>query len=120
MTKSELIARQSKLKRSAATGTIAFLVIFIGVLIGNRWLALFMDRGDRPLALHILYGICFFGFLVAALWFAIWSAQRRDRRFGMMCPTCGKTISGVLAHIAVASDRCGYCGTRLFPDDPKA
>ncbi len=121
MTKAELIARQSKLKRSATVGSLGFLVIFFAVIFGNTFFASFIDRGQRPLGLHILYGAALLGFLFGAIYFLSWSTKRRERRFGLVCPNCGHTISGVLAHIAVASDRCGYCGTLLFPDEtPKA
>ncbi|MFL6516065.1 MAG: hypothetical protein ACJ8M1_13690 [Chthoniobacterales bacterium] len=120
MTKAELIASQKKLKRSSALGATGFLVVFFGVIFGNLFIGRFMDRAPRPVGVHIAYGIAILAFLVCAIWFVTSSTRRRERRFGLVCPTCRNTISGVLAHIAVASDRCGYCGTRLFPDDSKA
>jgi Flp pilus assembly protein TadB len=116
MTKQELISRQKNLKRSSVVGSLAFILVFFAVLFGNRFVAAFMDAAKPPLTIQILYGIVFFGFLIGSVWFVSWSTKRRQRRFGMVCPSCGETISGALAHIAVASDRCGYCGTRLFSE----
>jgi hypothetical protein len=120
MTKQELIARQKQLKRSSILGSGGLLVVFFAVIFGNVFLGRFVDRVRPPIPVQVLYGIVIFAFLIGSVVFLNWSVKRRQRRFGMLCPACGETISGVLAHIAVATDRCGYCGSFLFSDTERS
>jgi len=43
-----------------------------------------------------------------------WSVKRLERQ--MACPKCKKSIVGLKANIAIATDRCPNCGETILED----
>jgi predicted amidophosphoribosyltransferase len=49
----------------------------------------------------------------------LWHARRRQRRLGLLCPACGRSLVRAIERVR-ATGTCGACGTRvLAPDRPR-
>jgi hypothetical protein len=114
MTKDDFIRRhQAQQKHGNALGVL-WIVLFFAILGANAYFARHLDA--QPKHVQILYGIAIFAFLLGQFPILIWYSRRATRRFGLRCPSCDKPLTGISAQIAIASEHCGHCGSKLFSD----
>lgn len=111
MTVEELISRQHALSRSTNRWSIFFLVVFFGVIFGNLPLGRKMDDPSTPVVVKAIYMMVFFGIIFGNIPLMIWFSRRQSRVFGLGCPNCGKPLTGVTGQVAVATGKCGLCGS---------
>ena len=114
MTKDDFVTRQHAAKREENVVSVIWLIVFFAALIGNIPLAKWMDHHRSAAWIQVLYGSLFFGFLIGNLVVLFWVTKRRARKFGILCPGCGKPLTQVAGQIAVATGNCGHCGAKLF------
>lgn len=111
MRKSDYLWRRDALvqrNRRVATATLAAMLAVLIVAIPLA--ALLPAPGHRQAValLLLLIGI-------AAAVFHGWQ-RRHGRRGGLACGYCGTTLLGTAGDAAVATDRCGRCGERVFDE----
>ncbi len=114
MTKNEFITRLCAAKRQDRIVTTIWLVVFFGVLFGNLPLTKWLQHHQSKVWMSTVYLPVFFGFLIGNLVLTIWLTKRRIRKFGLLCPACGKPLVQATAQIAIATGNCGHCSKAIF------
>src|SRR5215813_1367744 len=105
MTLAELVAKQ-KAFRSRERWITAIL---LSTLFGGTLSTVFARPLDRRPYLIGLFGVLALELLVLGLcWW------RSLSRYGLRCSTCGRALTGIPGQVAVASGRCGNCGTTVW------
>jgi DNA-directed RNA polymerase subunit RPC12/RpoP len=58
--------------------------------------------------------------LILFFCFGVALNQRREKKFGVACPRCGKNLAGtlILRRIVIASRNCPYCGMKVLDEKP--
>jgi hypothetical protein len=114
MTKQEFIHRNKAWKQSTgrigAVGVICFFCI-LGIMaaIDNH-----QQRNGWSSKIDSLLGLLTFFLLVSLLPLVFWFQKRQLKRFGMICPNCGKPLVGRNGNVVVATGNCGSCGEAVF------
>jgi len=116
MTKQEIICRQREMERFGNKRMIGWLVFFFGVIFSGWPLSSYIERHEELTWIGPVLGICLFVFLLGNVALMLWFTKYQQRRFGISCPSCGKSIIGFDAKIAIATGNCGQCGARIFND----
>ena len=111
MTKADFKSRTDRYNRSVVLWTLIWLPLFFGALFANVPLSASMDHASARL--QVLYGIVFFGFLVAQFPLMYFWHRSRVRKFGLACPHCRAQLVKQLGQIALASGNCGQCGEAI-------
>lgn len=114
MTKAEFIERYRAHQKHNNGWAILWFVLFFGFLIAG---AVFSRHLDAQGSLfQLVFGIALFALIVGSLSPLVWLVRRDINKFGLCCPSCGKSLVGVSAQVAIAAGHCGHCGTKLFSD----
>jgi len=61
----------------------------------------------------VFRAVCLLGY-PGVVYLCIASVQRQNRRLGLHCPHCGRSLSGPLSHSVAASGNCMHCGDIVF------
>jgi|SRR5215470_17309706 len=88
--------------------------VLLSTLFGGMLSAVFARPTDRRLYLTGLFGVLAIELAALGLWW--W---RSLSRYGLRCSSCGRALTGIPGQVAVASGRCGNCGTIVWRDDAR-
>jgi hypothetical protein len=115
MTRTEFIERYRAQQKHGNGWAILWLVSLFGFLTMGAICAKHME--SLPKSTQVAAGIGVILLLAGQLPLLRWLLRRETRMFGLHCPACDKPLVGNIAQIAIASGRCGHCGTTLFHDE---
>lgn len=90
-----------------------YIVLFFGVMSGNAAFgARIAASGPVLQTVHMVSLV-----VVVLLQFPLlyYITKRGIDRFGLRCPACRKPLIATPGRIAVATGRCGECGSRIWP-----
>lgn len=115
MTRKELVERQQELRRAAQRRTAPIFFPLIALLGTGSLRGIDFDRwGDWM-------EVAAFAALVVTLATATIILprleERRMRKIGLACPSCGEALIDMTGQIAVVTGRCGACGHRVVEPD---
>ncbi|HEX3130761.1 MAG TPA: hypothetical protein VH394_25720 [Thermoanaerobaculia bacterium] len=114
MTHVELVERQQAFQRAARGRMTPFLFVFIPVLaplVVGSFKGIDVDRwGVWP---EVAAFAALVATLATATIFVPQLEERRVRKFGLACPSCGEALLGTTGEIAAVTGRCGVCGHRV-------
>jgi hypothetical protein len=115
MTRAELITtldEHAEFTKRAWIPVFAYLAFFAIILWwANYHREIISERASVIIILIGVYGGAFVGIIFLG------KRMKRHRvKLGLSCPQCKKDLIGGYAQIAVASGRCGRCGTILLED----
>ncbi len=117
MTKQEFIdSRAAALRRARIVigpALVLYLALFVGTLQLYQVIAPRGNGRSNPLVAAVVIALPTLSFGAALHWLN----RRRVRRFGLICPACGKPLTEVIGQIAVATGRCANCGASVFEAD---
>jgi len=114
MTKRDFIERREAMHKDESRGGIIWLILFFGIMIALPFLGNWLDRNHPPAWIKWVFMVAFLAFMSGNLGWMIWSMKQRTRKYNMVCPSCGKPLTGYTGQIAVATGNCGHCGCALF------
>jgi transcription elongation factor Elf1 len=115
MTKSEFLERHQAFQRAGNRFAALWLPVFLGFLFVNIPISSWIERHANP-TMHLAYAIampCAFAGLIG--WLVMFGMKQR-RSHGLLCPSCGKAMTGVSAQITTATGNCSHCGVRVLSD----
>jgi len=117
MTRKSFIERQQAATRESSRVNLFWMIIFFGVIIGNALWATSPGNHKSQAWMNTVYTPLFIGFVLLQLPLMIWYSKRCTRKFGLLCPSCGKPLTGSTAQIAIATGNCGHCGSSILNAD---
>lgn len=116
MTKQEFISSQEAMTRCSNKRAIIWVVAFFGALIGGGALIDQIEKRGSPAWASAVFLIGMLVVVFGSIGLLMWFVKREQRRFGLLCPSCGKPLVGVCSQIAIATGNCGHCGERVFSE----
>jgi hypothetical protein len=96
-------------KRKVLLLRIALSFLFI-ILVASMWLSKTHPH-DAIRTTFKTFSILSFMIVVYA---CISAMQRMNKRLGLHCPHCNRSLAGPQSHRAVATETCFHCGNRIF------
>ena len=115
MTRHELVERQQAFHRDARGRTASIFLPMIALLGTGSIRGIDFDRWGNWLE------VAAFAALVVTLAIATIVLprlqERRVRKSGLACPSCGEALIGTTGQIAAVTGRCGACGHRVVEPD---
>ena len=117
MTRKSFIERQQAATRESSRVNLFWMIIFFGVIIGNALWATSLVNHKSQAWMNTVYAPLFIGFVLLNLPLMIWYSKRCTRKFGLLCPFCGKPLTGSTGQIAIATGNCGHGGSAILTAD---
>jgi DNA-directed RNA polymerase subunit RPC12/RpoP len=114
MTRAELVKKTEELQKGAKLGLLPLLV-YVVLLAIFLWWANFHKNIIPEKMTAAVFVIGFVGIYGMLFIIALFSKRRRQQ-LGFRCPQCKKELFGRSLEIAIASERCGYCGAIVLED----
>jgi len=115
MTRRELVERQQAFHRATRAQTAPVFFPMVALLGARSFRGIDFDRWGNWLE------VAAFAALVVTLATATIILprlqERRVRKIGLACPSCGEALIGTTGQIAVVTGRCGACGHRVVEPD---
>ena len=85
-----------------------YLAALALLFFGELGLGLLIDRSLREVWISV------FGLLVLAFLVILFFHDRRYKRRGLTCKSCGRSLLGLPGRLAIASGKCWSCGGAAF------
>jgi len=114
MTKQEFIERQQAWKRHSGRRLAIWTVLWFGLMAGVIWIQTLVSARTRANWVEPFFVLLLLAVLIGNLPVLIWYSRRQQRRFGVVCPQCGKPLATSGASIVVATGNCAYCGEKIL------
>ena len=114
MTKQAFIARQRAMEAAASKRGLKWVVVFFGSVACAIPIAKFIETHSDYSWLAPVVAIGFFVFLFGSVGWMILVMRRQHKKFGLLCPNCGKALVGTSSAVATATGNCGCCGEAVF------
>jgi uncharacterized membrane protein len=114
MTRAELVRKSEELQKQANRNFLPLLA-YVVILALFLWWANFHKEiiSERISAMIFFAG--FFGIYVVLIFIAMFTTKQR-LQLGCHSPQCNKRLIGGTLKLAIASGRCGYCGSIILED----
>jgi hypothetical protein len=119
MTKQEFISRYQGWRKSCRKASIPILTILCLAAIVSFGKDKIFEHG-MPVWLDNVCALVFIALLAINAIFTVWFIRSQQRRFGLICPCCGKLLAGQQssAQIVIATGNCVHCGEHIFNENP--
>jgi len=116
-TKDEFQLRERAMHRESRSPQLIVLVLIPVLAITSSILPKLKVNPamGRPIGIGVI--VTFAGLYVAMI-ILRFRQKRRIREFGLACPGCQGTLTGLASDLAKATGCCSHCGERLFHDVP--
>jgi hypothetical protein len=114
MTRNELIQKSEGIQKSTRRNFLPLLV-YVLLLAGFFWWANFHQDifPERTIGFMGIFG--FIGIYLVSIVTALLAAKS-TKQFGCACPNCKRELAAGILRLAIASGRCGYCGSIVVED----
>jgi hypothetical protein len=116
MTRDEFVDRLKALRREALKFLPVCLIVYLGALAAvgpaERWLE--KHPSTAWMANLVLPAVIVLIFCNVA--FLKWDVKRRLRKYGLLCPACGKPLTKPAVKLEGFTGKCGSCGAVVFED----
>lgn len=109
----QLIACLKQHSRHGNVVGVVYIVLFFGVMFGNAVFGARISASGPVLQTVHMVSLAVVVLLQFPLLYYI--TKRGVDRFGLRCPACRKPLIATPGRIAVATGRCGECGSRIWP-----
>ena len=116
MNRNSFITINRHLKRQVTVWSVAMIILLITLLLGagplRRWSVARWQVDDSIMEWMIIgiMALCVFIFFVVII--------HIGHNHKVNCPKCGTSIqAGFMAHIAIATGKCGNCGNTVFTEE---
>ena len=114
MTRQEFISKNKALRRTLRYAGLGFGTVILALVIG---FGTYLHEAEPPDPIPTYLMTVLFAVLMSFVAAMDWMLHRLHKRYGLVCPSCGRTLTEVSAQIAVASGNCGWCGAKLLEDE---
>lgn len=111
MTREAFITKSRRAQKLLSWAAWAWMAWFIGVMALVTYF-LPHEYRDKPVFEDWRLAVGSSGHVIVSLVFLFWGIDLLSRRYGVICPSCGKTITG--SQVVIASSNCGHCGARVL------
>ncbi|MDR3669441.1 MAG: hypothetical protein P4L36_01270 [Holophaga sp.] len=96
-------------KRKILMMRVALSILFV-TLIASAW----VGKVHPHDGVHTTFKtLSLFGYALV-VYACVSAVQRMTRRLGLLCPHCGRSLSGPQSHRVVDSGNCSHCGLAIF------
>lgn len=117
MARRDFIHKQQAMTRQANRRLGVWGALFFAALFGMIPLTGYIERHEQDYRwIGTISGIGLGVFLLGNLALLLWYGTKQQKQFGHRCPHCKKALLGFMAHLAIATGNCGYCGTAVFEE----
>jgi hypothetical protein len=113
MTRDELISRQRAMAVSSDHWALGYFVMYFAFLLACWRVATYMDD-QAARWLRTLFGIVVISVLFGSIPLLFWFRKWQLRRFGVVCPSCGKPLVGAPGQTALATGSCAHCKEKVL------
>ena len=116
MTSDEFASRVKALEREDFRwGAIWPIVLFLGLYFFGEKLGDYLERTKALPAIKIMHGLAVIGFVIGCIVLWCWSAKRRFRKHGLLCPACARKITDTAGLFRIPHmGLCKHCGAKII------
>lgn len=114
MTKQEFIARQQAMEAAVKKRGPKWVIIFFGSMACAIPALKFIETHSEATWLAPAFAISLLVLLFGSVGWLLLTMSRDHKKFGVLCPNCGKALVSFSSAIAIASGNCGSCGKPVF------
>lgn len=96
-------------KRKILMIRVALSILFV-TLVTSVWVGKVHPHDGVQTGFKIVSTLGF----ALVVFLCVSAVRRLTRRLGLLCPHCGRALSGPLSHRVVESGNCSHCGLAIF------
>jgi hypothetical protein len=114
MTKQDFISRHKAWKQSTGKIGAIGVVCFFGILGVIAFVDSYLQHHGWSTRIDSILGLIAIVLLLGLLPLVFWFQKHQQKRFGVICPSCGKPLVGRNGNVVIATGNCGSCGEKVY------
>lgn len=113
----EFVELTNKFKKNETKFYILWLIFFFTVLIGNVFIADYLESlFKNKSTLTLIYLIFLLGFLFLNLFYLFYRIYKQPKKYGLVCKNCNKSFQQRIFKIVIATKNCPFCGKKVIDE----